>query len=65
MELKIDYSDIGIKNEKLDLLIVFIAEDKDILQNGLREIPKELKEQLKNVLKDKKFESLKVFMKTL
>jgi len=51
MELKIDYSVASLENEKLDLLVIFFAEDSDILQNGLREIPKELKQQLKNVLK--------------
>ena len=31
MELKIAYSNIPLKNEKLEALVVFVAEDTDIL----------------------------------
>ena len=51
MELKIEYSNKSLKNEEIDLLVLFVAEDADILENGLREIPIKLKEQLKNILK--------------
>ena len=51
MELKIVYSNIPLKNEKLEALVVFVAEDTDILGSGLRSLPDELKNHLGASLK--------------
>ncbi len=51
MELKIEYSNIPLKNEKLEALVVFVAEDTDILGSGLRSLPDELKNHLDASLK--------------
>ena len=51
MELKIAYSNIPLKNEKLEALVVFVAEDTDILGSGLRSLPDELKNHLGASLK--------------
>ena len=59
MELKIEYSKKDLKNEKLDALVVFIPEDSDILESGLREIPKELKKQLSESLRLKIFKGMR------
>ena len=59
MELKIEYSKKNLNNEKLDALVVFIAEETDILESGLRMIPKELKKQLSESLKLKIFKGIK------
>ena len=59
MELKIEYSKNKLNKENLDAIIVFMAEDLDILGNGLRELPKELKKYLTNSLKIKAFKANK------
>ena len=51
MELKIEYSNIPLKNEKLDALLVFVADDTDLNGCGLRELPDELKKHLDASLK--------------
>ena len=59
MELKIAYSNIPLKNEKLDALLVFVADDIDLNGCGLRELPDELKKQLGASLKLKVFSGKK------
>jgi len=59
MELKIEYSNIPLKNEKLDALLVFVADDTDLNGCGLRELPDELKKQLGASLKLKVFSGKK------
>ena len=51
MELKIEISNIPLKNEKLAALVVFVAEDTDASGSGLRDLPDELKKQLSTALK--------------
>jgi len=59
MELKIEYSKKDLKNEKLDALVVFIAENTDIVGSGLLEIPKEFKKLLSESLKLKIFKGMR------
>ena len=46
MELKIHISNSPLINEKLDVLVVFIAEDMDLSGCGLKDLPNELKKQI-------------------
>ena len=43
MELKVEKSNIPLKNEKLDALIVFVPEDTNVYGSGLSGLPDELK----------------------
>ena len=51
MELKIEYSNISLTNKKLEAMVVFVAEDSDLLGSGLRALPGSLKKNLSTSLK--------------
>ncbi|MEC9361448.1 MAG: M17 family peptidase N-terminal domain-containing protein, partial [SAR324 cluster bacterium] len=59
MELKVEISNIPLKNEKLDALIVFVAEDTNVYGSGLSGLPDELKKLLNASLKLKVFSGKK------
>ena len=59
MELKVEKSNIPLKNEKLDALIVFVAEDTNVYGSGLSGLPDELKKLLNASLKLKVFSGKK------
>ena len=59
MELKIEISKIPLKNEKLEALVVFVAEGTDVTGSGLRDLPDELKKQLSTSLKLRVFNGKK------
>ena len=59
MELKIEISKIPLKNEKLEALVVFVAEGTDLTGSGLRDLPDELKKQLSTSLKLRVFNGKK------
>ena len=59
MELKIEISKIPLKNEKLEALVVFVAEGTDLAGSGLRDLPDELKKQLSTSLKLRVFNGKK------
>ena len=51
MELKVEISNISLKNQKLDALIVFVAEDTNVYGSGLGGLPDELKKLLNSSFK--------------
>jgi leucyl aminopeptidase len=51
MELKIENNNIPLKNQKLEALVVFVAEDTDVNGSGLKDLPDELNKQLSISLK--------------
>ena len=59
MELKIEISNKPLKEEKLEALVVFVAEDTDVSGSGLSDLPDELKKQLSTALKLRVFNGKK------
>ena len=51
MELKIEVNNIPLKNQKLEALVVFVAEDTDVNGSGLKDLPDDLNKQLSTSLK--------------
>ncbi|MBC8259769.1 MAG: leucyl aminopeptidase [SAR324 cluster bacterium] len=59
MELNIEYSNISLTNEKMEALVVFVAEDSDLRGSGLSALPSQLKKNLVDSMKLKVFSGKK------